>query len=54
MMRARGFDPQRTDTLELAQAIFDAEQAAQDAKALAEAQDSKDSKDKKARSKSSK
>lgn len=37
MMRAKGFDPQRTDTLELAQAIYEAERAAQDAKALAEA-----------------
>ena len=36
MMRAKGFDPQRTDTLELAQAILDAELAAEDAKALAE------------------
>lgn len=32
MMRAKGFDPQRTDTLVLAQAILDAEQAAADAK----------------------
>ena len=38
MMRAKGFDPQRTDTLELAQAILEAEQAAEDAKALAEAE----------------
>lgn len=36
MMRAKGFDPQRTDTLELAQAILDAELATEDAKALAE------------------
>ena len=40
MMRAKGFDPQRTDTLELAQAIYEAERAAKDAKELAEAQDS--------------
>lgn len=32
MMRAKGFDPQRTDTLVLAQAILEAEQAAADAK----------------------
>ena len=42
MMRAKGFDPQRTDTLELAQAILEAEQAAEDAKALAEAEAAED------------
>lgn len=36
MMRAKGFDPQRTDTLELAQAIYEAERAAHDTKELAE------------------
>lgn len=35
MMRARGFDLQRTDTLELAQAIYDAERTAADVKSLA-------------------
>lgn len=44
MMRAKGFDPQRTDTLELAQAILDAEQAAEDAKALAEASEESEGK----------
>lgn len=34
MMRARGFDLQRTDTLELAQAIYDAERAAADVKSM--------------------
>ena len=47
MMRAKGFDPQRTDTLELAQAIYEAERAAQDAKALAEAVENEPAEEKK-------
>jgi len=42
MMRAKGFDPQRTDTLSLAQAILDAEQASEQAKQLAMEQAVKD------------
>ena len=44
---SKGFDPQRTDTLELAQAIYEAERAAQDAKALAEAVENEPAEEKK-------